>query len=221
MNISVNANYLIWTRERGPRRTHDERIKLCADAGFHILDYSFDMWKDGWEAEADEIMSAAAKHGAVIEQSHAPYNFYSKHPRNVFERALDRSVEAAVRMGVRNLVFHADEYHPEPDAPYDANAALTQIYDILAPHVEKAIAGGVRVALETVFEDHHGVPRDQRSHFCGDIEELVAIIDKFNDPMVGCCWDFGHAKLAVGNDKHADAIRHVGNRIICTHVHDN
>ena len=61
----------------------------------------------------------------------------------------------------------------------------------------------------------------ERTHFCADVEELIAIIDKFNDKMVGCCWDFGHAKLSLGNAQHADAIRRMGNRIICTHVHDN
>ena len=221
MNVSINANYFTRTRKKGLIHTHDECIKLCVDAGFRFLDYSFDVWCDGWESEADEIMNAAAKYGAVIEQSHAPYNFYSRCPMEVFLKALDRSADAAIRMGIRNLVFHADEYHPTPDTPYDANIALQQIYEILAPCIEKTVSGGVRAALETVFEDHYGVPKDKRSHFCGDIQELIDIIDKFNDPMVGCCWDFGHAKLAVGNDKHTDAIRQMGNRIICTHVHDN
>lgn len=222
MNISINANYF-WQRRNGaPLRSHDERVKMCVDAGFRVLDYSINVWDDKWEIEMDQIMNAAAKHGAIIEQSHAPYNFYTRAPLETYHKVLDRSVEAAIRMGVKNLVFHADEYRPPKDTPFNSNDALIQIYDILAPHIDKLNKGGVRAGLETVFEDVTGKPKeDKRMHFCGDVNELIAIIDKFNDPMVGCCWDFGHAKIGVGNDKHAEAIRNMGSRIICTHVHDN
>ena len=222
MNISVNPKYFAQTRKNGYYRNPYESVKLCVDAGFKVLDYSPNVWEDSWESEMDAIMDASAKYGAVVEQSHAPYNFYTKAPLDVYQKVLGRSVEAAIKMGIKNLVFHADEYHPPKGESFDADAALIQIYDILSPFVEKTVNGGVKVALETVFEDFTGKPKEgQRMHFCGDFEELIAIIDKFNDPMVGCCWDFGHAKIGIGNDKHADAIRHMGKRINCTHVHDN
>ena len=222
MNLSINANYF-WQRRSGePTRSADERIKLCVDAGFKVLDYSVHVWGDSWEAETDAIMNAAAKHGAIIEQSHAPYNFYTRASREVYDKVLDRSVEAAIKMGVKNLVFHADEYRPPKDTPYNSDDALVQIYDILAPHIEKLTKGGVRAALETVFEDVTLKPVEgKRYHFCGDVNELIAITDKFNDKMVGCCWDSGHTKLSVGNDGHVDALKRLGSRIICTHIHDN
>lgn len=166
-------------------------------------------------------MNAAAKYGVVIEQSHALANFYPRAPKEWFVKMLDRCAEAAVRMQIKDLVFHADEYYPAKGEPFDTDAALIQVCDVLAPSVEKLVKGGVRAAMETVFEDHYGVPKDQRSHFCGDIEELAAVIDRFNDPMVGCCWDFGHARIGVGDKNHADMIRRFGKKIFCTHVHDN
>lgn len=228
MNISINANYLGSTRDGGAARecgrlrTIDERIKLCVDAGFKILDYAVCELNDDWKAEIDTITNAAAKYGAVIEQSHAPYNFYAKKPLDVYQKELDRSIEAAIRMGVKYLVFHADEYHAPAGKPYNSNDALNQVYNILSPCIEKTIKGGVKVALETVFEDNTLKPKDgERMHFCGDINELIALTDKFNDPMVGCCWDSGHTKLCAGNDGHVDALRRLGSRIICTHIHDN
>lgn len=222
MDISINANYFWRKRSSGINRTHEEKIKLCVDAGFKILDYSVDVGSDDWEHEVDEIMNIASKYGASIEQSHAPFNFYLKESPEIFAQKLDRSVEAAIKMGIKNLVFHADEYHPSLDAPWNSDQALIQVYDCLAPHIDKLIKGGVSAGLETVFEDKTKMPKiGERTHFCADIEELIAIIDKFNDEKVGCCWDFGHAKLAVGNNGHADAIRNMGKRIICTHVHDN
>ena len=101
--------------------------------------------------------------------------------------------------------------------PFDVKEGLEEVYASLAPHIEKTLKGGVKVALENVFEDH---PK-KRTHFCGDLDELVAIIEKFGDERVGCCWDFGHGKLGVGNDGHCDALKRLGDKIICTHVHDN
>lgn len=222
MNISITANYFWQKRGCNTRRTPDERIKITADAGFKFMDYAVNVWDDEWEAQTDEIMNAAAKYGIIIDQSHAPFNFYKKAPREVFDKMLDRSVESAIKMGVKNLVFHADEYRPPEGTPFNSEEGVLQVYDVLAPHIEKLTKGGVKAALETVFEDKTLKPVEgNRYHFCGDINELIAVIDKFNDPMVGCCWDSGHTKLNVGNDGHVDALRRLGSRIIATHIHDN
>ena len=222
MNISINVNYFRKRRNGLSPRPIDECIRLCTDAGFKVLDYSIDAWAENWEEQVDRTMNAAAKYGAVIEQSHAPFNFYKRRPREVFDAAVNRSVDAAIKMGVKTLVFHADEYRPTEENPFDFDKGLNQIYDFLAPHLEKVTAGGVRAALENVFDDMTLKPvKGQRFHFCADVEELIAIIDKFNSPMVGCCWDSGHGKIAAGNEGHVDLIRRLGSRIICTHLHDN
>ena len=221
MNISVNANYLRVQRNTALKRTPLECISICAEAGFSVLDYTPNIYCDEWKKSVDETIEATEKTGIYIEQSHAPFNFYSRRSPELFFELLDRSVIAASRMGISQLVFHADEYHPAGGQLFDAKVGLNVVYDSLAPHVEKALKGGVKVALENVFEDHYKVGKNERSHFCGDIEELIAIIEKFNDDRVGCCWDFGHGKLGVGNENHCDAIRTLGNKIICTHVHDN
>lgn len=221
MHISVNANYLRTQRNTNVKRPHFDCLSMCAQAGFKVLDYTPNIYGDDWENVIDDIMNATVKAGVIIDQSHAPFNFYSKRSPELFFELLDRSVVAASRMGISQLVFHADEYHPTAEQPFDAKEGLQIVYDSLAPHVEKAIKCGVKVAIENVFEDHYKVGKNERSHFCGDIDELIAIIEKFNDDMVGCCWDFGHGKLCVGNENHCEAIKRLGGKIICTHVHDN
>lgn len=52
------------------------------------------------------------------------------------------------------------------------------------------------------------------------MEEQIAIIEKFNDPIVTACWDFGHGKVSYGK-AHLDAMKQLGTRISCLHVHDN
>ena len=224
MEIGINAGYLAKTRQDGRKRTADEQVRLCVGAGFRVLDCSIDAWREDWEAQADEIMNAAAKYGAVVIQSHAPYNFYRREPPEVYRKALQRSADAAVRMGVKDLVFHADEYHPAADGLFDPTEGLEQSYAMLAPCVERLIAGGVRAALETNDEDRGpNLPLERRTHFTGEMEELESVLERFNDPMVTCCWDFGHAKLSVGSDgaRHVAGLRRLGKYVTCTHVHDN
>ena len=224
MEIGINSGYLAKTRQAGRKRTVDEQVRLCAEAGFRVLDSSIDAWSENWEEQADAIMDAAAKYGVTVIQSHAPYNFYRKEPPEVYHKALMRSVDAAVRMGVKDLVFHADEYHPARDGLFDPKEGLERSYAVLAPCVERLIAGGVRAAMETNDEDRGpNLPYERRTHFSGEMDELASVFEKFNDPMVTCCWDFGHAKLSVGSDgaRHVEAIRRLGKYITCTHVHDN
>lgn len=221
MKLSINANYLVCTRDPNRFRTAGECLALCRRAGFRTFDYSPYLDCEGWEESIDSVIRAADALGVELEQSHAPYNYYAKRTPEHFSVLLDRSVKAAIRMKNRQLVFHMDEYHaPSPDA-YDPDAALDRAYEVLAPHIEKALASGVRVALETIFEDRITVGKPGRSHFGGTLDELLRSLDRFRHPDVGCCWDFGHAYLAYGREGQLDAMRTLGSRIICTHTHDN
>ena len=74
---------------------------------------------------------------------------------------------------------------------------------------------GELIDFETVFEDSMKCRR-----FTSDPEELLALIQSFQSDNVVCCWDFGHAKVAL-QDSAADYIRKFGSLIRCTHLHDN
>jgi sugar phosphate isomerase/epimerase len=222
MEISVNAEYLKRTRDPDVVRTPEECMRICRDAGFRTVAYFPDFASDIWEREASGAAEAAAKLGMTIDQVHAPYNFYAHKPLGIFREQLDRSLVAAKRMGASYLVFHGDEYHPAPGEVFDPDLALKTVYEIFAPYAEAALKIGVTPVFENAFEDHHRVSPMERSHYCGELPELIALLDRLGDPRIGCCWDFGHGKLATGTDeRHAEAIRTLGNRIFCTHVHDN
>ena len=222
MNLSVNAEYLKRTRDPRVTRTPMECFRICREAGFRTVAYFPDFASDGWEKEANGAAEAASALGMTIDQVHAPYNFYAHCPLEVFREQLDRSLVAAKRMGCTYLVFHGDEYHPMPGEAFDADLALRTVYEIFAPYADQALKLGVTPVFENAFEDHHRVSPRERSHFCGELSELLALLERFDDRRIGCCWDFGHGKLGRGSDElHAQAIRTLGKRIVCTHVHDN
>ena len=51
------------------------------------------------------------------------------------------------------------------------------------------------------------------------MDDLCELVDSFRDAEMAICWDFGHANLlATEQDK---AIEIAGDRIRCTHVHNN
>lgn len=219
MKLSINSNYVRPTRDPKRSRSIEESFRLCAEAGFRTIDFSPSL-DEAWEANVNEALRAAEKLGLELEQSHAPFNFYKKLPLDAFAVLLDRSVQAAIRMNIRYLVFHMDEYHAPSIEKYDPKAALESAYEALAPHFEKALAGGVHVALETIFEDRITQGKEGRCHFGGTFDELQASLAKFDHPNVGCCWDFGHASIAFGQEQF-DMMRRLGKKIICTHTQDN
>ena len=222
MEFSLNAEYLKRTRDPRVRRTAEECLRICYSAGFHTVSYFPDFASETWEREVAEVSETAAELGMTLDQVHAPYNFYAHRPLEYFHEQLNRSIVAAKRMEASFLVFHADEYHLAPGEAYDADVALKTVYEIFAPHIEQALKMGVTPVFENTFEDHHRVSSKERSHFCGELGELIAVMDRFGDPGIGCCWDFGHGKLAMEIDeRHAEAIRTLGKRIVCTHIHDN
>ena len=219
MKPSFFASFLRAARSGG-RRDAAVCVRLCAEAGFDEIDYSPDFAGEDWLKETVCAREAAEKHGIRISQCHAPFNFYKKEPLERFSQLLDRSAEGARILGVQNLVFHFDEYHPAAGEPFDRTKALRRACEVLSPAIEKTVSYGINAALENTFEDHHRVGPDERSHLCAEISELEEAIALFRDEHVTCCWDFGHAHLQFG-PAQADMIRRMGKRISCTHVHDN
>ena len=220
MKLSINANYLRKALG-GVKRTPEECVKLAYEAGFRVIDYSPEYLADSWEREAHAVRAAADKYGVKIEQTHAPMNRYSRVPHDEFLPFHDRCVEAAKIMGCDHIVFHADEYFMPECGPYDPVLALKESCEVIAPHVEKSIKYGINIGIENVFEDGYRCPANCRSRCCSTVEELIAAIDYFADPHVGCCWDFGHARVAFGQVGMTEALKTLGSRVICTHTHDN
>lgn len=92
MNLSINANYLVCTRDPNHFRTAGECLALCRRAGFRTFDYSPYLDCDNWEESIDAVIRAADALDVELEQSHAPYNYYAKRTPEHFSVLLDRSV---------------------------------------------------------------------------------------------------------------------------------
>ena len=219
-DISFGAEYLHHIRKSEQKRPSGECIRMCREAGFRFVDILPNMLSDSWEAERDEMREAAQKYGVTIHQGHMPMNRYTRNPADEFRKIKLRAVEAAADLGIQHLVVHADEY-VVPESGFNPDEALKFTYEDLAPVVELAKKCGVGIAVENVFEDGFGaVVSGGRSRYTSEIDELLAVIEKFNDPIVSCCWDFGHGHVQFGENS-LEMLRKVGKYLSSTHVHDS
>ncbi|MBE6701812.1 MAG: sugar phosphate isomerase/epimerase [Ruminococcaceae bacterium] len=216
MELSICANYL-QKAELSDKSAYNI-FKLCKDAGFTVIDYT--PGGETWEQQVVSLLKASEAFEMPLEQSHAPFNRYRKLPLEDYKLLLDRAFEAAIRMGNKQIVIHGDDYRVPKDGEYDAETAMKEMYELWAPYVEKASNNGVCVAIETVFEDNRAKDAPP-NRFTSRLEELKGLIDRFDNPMVTCCWDSGHARLAFTRAGMPDAMRALGSRITSTHIHDN
>ncbi|MBR6726854.1 MAG: sugar phosphate isomerase/epimerase [Clostridia bacterium] len=216
MELSICANYLQKTELND--KSAFNMFRLCKEAGFTVVDYT--PGGSTWEQQVASLNRASELLELPIEQSHAPFNRYKKLPMEEYKLLLDHAFEAAVRMHNKQIVVHGDDYRIPAGEEYNADKAMSEMYELWAPYVEFAAKNDLCVAFETVFEDNRAKDAPP-NRFTSRLSELIGLIDRFNDPHAVCCWDSGHARLAFTREGMPDAMRTLGSRITCTHIHDN
>lgn len=217
MELSTNLGYPAKMRGTDERRAIKDAAKIVKDAGFNYVDFGVarlvmeENWQDVFKKAREDVESA----GLTVNQTHAPYNFNSFDP-DEYKELMRRSFEASYILGAENIVIHADNYAPD-EKGFDSETALKSICDFYTPFVDYAKKVGLNVAVENLFE----VRQDgTRSRFTSYVEEQLAVIEYFNDPVVTACWDFGHGQVSYG-DKHMDALKKIAPYLTSTHVHDS
>lgn len=218
MELGINLTYLTKGRN-GQVRALNEAASLCAGAGFRYVDYLSDFRQDGWKENALRERELLDGFNLTVEQSHAPYNRYGSYAPEDFGVYMKRAFEIALILGARYVVVHADEYRAADR--WDPDEIIPAMYELYAPYVDFARKHGLCMAVENLFEDHCYPEVCGRSRFTSKVEEVVGLIERFNDSAVRCCWDFGHAQCAYGADHMLEALRQAGRYVVCTHVHDN
>ena len=208
MELAVNMEY--FTKDIGLAGA----AGVLQEAGFHYVDYTPELMNyksSEWEKELELLQD----HGIQVYQCHAPVNRYKQYPSaEVHKRLLEVSLDAAVMAKAKYLVVHGDEFDIEREV-YSPERALQYNYELFAPIVDRAVKEDIKIAFETLFQDVVPFPR-----YGSKVEELTTLIDRFSCSQACCCLDFGHASVAF-QEKLPEAIEAIGDRIQCTHVHDN
>lgn len=199
-----------------------DSLKYCHDLGFTSLAYLTNIKRDDWEDRAFRLREMLDERGVAIHDAHAPFNRFIRDPDDVYREYLRRSIEAASILGVKHMAFHGEPHITAEDEVYDSKAILEETYDFFAPFVDQAKKRNVGFNFENVFENvFDNSLRRKRYIFTADMyEELIPLIEKFNDPNVGCCWDFGHAQVEY-RERQFEYFKDIFPYIRMTHVHEN
>lgn len=212
MNVSTSLNVFDHSVSRM------EGIRRCAQAGYvsvdmNYWDYQPQVLQMSWREEevwARQIREAAELHGVRITQMHGPVHgstftsLVSGLTMDSFLQLAERSIQTAAILGVPWVVFHPTDVTKEDD-DQDALQYNVDFYRKLIPILEQT---GVGIALENLI----------RSYF-SDPEKLVELIDTLNHPLIGACWDTGHAHIRKLDQK--SGIMMLGSRLKATHIQDN
>ena len=171
---------------------------MAKEIGFDGL-FSGEIHGDDFES-MKQVRKIANETGLLYEFSHSKIPGCKELWRHTgggedYVKLLKRNIDNCARLEIPILVVHCQpEYQTEPDM------ALGLAY--LEPVVRYAEDNGVKIAFENI--DHP--------------QCLLQTMAHFTDKHVGFCYDSGHeACRGYGYE----FLPLVGDRLICTHIHDN
>ncbi|MDF2661410.1 MAG: hypothetical protein K0Q94_4201 [Paenibacillus sp.] len=224
MRLSTSTS-IFGHRLDGGYTPYKESLRRCKAVGFEVLDATFcqaingktDLVEDNWEELMHGLRNEAEKLGVQFTQSHPvflPGHFknHSAEKQEIFFEMMNRSIIASSILGVKWAVLHPLE--EKEKTVFDTEASIKENVEQYSRIVELAIKHNVGIVFENMLER----PTSKR-RFCSHAGELAALVDAYNDPMVGACWDFGHGNFLY-NDQRI-ALRMLDKRLKATHVDDN
>lgn len=198
--------------------TPSQTVDAISATGFKQLNYSFcckeHIAADSWKDYVLEAKETADRLGMGFCQAHAPVGDLINDEEYI--GLVIRSLEACSLLGIDNAALHIKDFPGQPGAAhtrevYTANLnALQKLY----PAMEKY---HVTIAIENEFD--LCAPSPNRRFAFSTAEEILAFIDDANHPLLGVCWDVGHA-----NVQHLDAYESIvalGGKLKAVHISDN
>ncbi len=200
--------------------TDAEKVRAYEGTGFRHLDYSFyrknydgsAFMTDGWVKEVSAAAREAEKLGFDFVQAHSPGNDYFSNDRETVIKGNIRAIEACAYLGIDRIVVHSGRCRSYK-APEYWKTYLNDIkgfYEALYPAMEKY---NVKVLAENYL------PADGGECSLASGADMAELVDLCNHPLMGVCWDTGHANL-INPDQYGDIVG-LGERLCAVHIQDN
>jgi len=88
-------------------------------------------------------------------------------------------------------------------------------------YYDRFVELGIKLGVGTAFENMRPYSPDWKypERFSQNVDDLIRLVDSYADPMVGTCWDTGHAIAAKQNQRRA--INKMGGRLKNLHINDS
>jgi len=225
MRLSTMTSLFRENREKIEYTSYIESMRRCKAAGFNVQDINMcamlrnktELNGENWKQVADDIKNEAEKLGIEFSQSHLPYRggmsaeFSTQEEEDFFDEITKRALIVSNMLGVKWTVVH-----PVTEgilSEHDLKANIELNHRTFDKTINLAMKLNVGIAYENM------VDTQTKRRFSATADELVSLIDSYNDSRIGACWDFGH-----GNRVYTDQVRPIkllGKRIKALHVDDN
>lgn len=175
--------------------TLEQNISAIADAGFEATFF-------GWDEKNDNCERAklCEKYGIEIDNFHAPFAGFNcvwlegSAGDEYTERIMNCAREAG-KLGIKHIIVHPTAGAPEPVGSVIGLERFKRIIDT-------ATNCGVKVCFENLEYP----------------EILGLVMEEFKNENIGFCFDTGHESICTPGMRF---IPLYGDKLCCTHIHDN
>lgn len=196
-----------------------ETFAHLAKAGFKYVDISFydkfsngsDYFRRDLEEIADEYKAALEKTGLIPVQSHEPLgNSMGADGGKFYFKKTPRAIELAGKIGIPTMAIHPGWNFTED---MSRNEFMTRTAETFKTILETAEKANVKLLIENTDCMNDG-------NHLATAEDLLEMLERVGPhPLLGVCWDVGHANL-WGGDQYA-SIKALGDKLGGIHVSDN
>ena len=197
----------------------NERIRHVAEAGFKCVDISLYneaksnsvTLSENWRESVDSWQKTASDLGVNFVQCHSaggnPLRKDDKY--DLLLQATLRSIEICGILGIPNTVVHAGSQAGISKEEYFKKNL--EFYRLLFPAMEK---NNVSVLIENSTRKNCG----ENEYYFITGEDMAEFLDMANHPLLGACWDTGHANCE--GRQYEDLIA-LGDKLRAIHFNDN
>ena len=201
--------------------TFEKKCAYAAEAGFKHIAVGFAevIHKNEleWAHITEHIQSILDKNDLRCVQSHLYYydlRISSEIIEDVHEFDMKQSIIATAKLGGKWCVCHP---RSSITSGFDTAKSLEDNRAVMSEYLECAIKAGTGIAVENLPIFSGIIPIIP--FYSSNYHDLIQLADSFRDEHMKICWDFGHANMMSFDQ--SEAIRTMGERIVCTHIHNN
>ncbi len=220
MKIATSTNI------RPDNVTEPQLFAALARAGFDGIDLPFYKFVDDvdWSddaaafAWADQRNQWAKDAGLEWVQAHGPFfeMFNTDSDAQQSRQGCHHALKVCGRLGIPWMVLHPDVCPGDGGPEHRAHMFKTNT-DFFRSLIETCEKYNVGVAIENIF-DYYAQNKNSPHYIAAAPDEQCALIDQINHPLIGACWDTGHAH--INNQNQYQGITTLGHRLKAIHIQE-
>ena len=170
-----------------------------------------------WDKAIEDIKNILDKNNLKCIQTHAYY-----YDLTISSQIVDEPCEFAINQAVKatgllNSIACVTHARTSLSSAYIISKTIEDNKRVYTQYLETAKKYNTAVAIENLPIFPGIVPI--MPFFTSICSDLIDFVDSFKDEAMVVCWDTGHANLM--EYKQEVAIKALGSRIKCTHLHNN